>query len=71
MAACVAPAVQAQTPVKVEYYHLDALGSVRMTSGAPRQPTREFDCAPFGEVVAGRRAITAGTDLRLMTCGLP
>ena len=46
-------AVAAQTPgTRVEYYHLDALGSVRAVTDASGQVVRRHDFAPFGEEVA-------------------
>jgi RHS repeat-associated protein len=43
-------AVQAQTTV-VEYYHLDALGSVRVVTDATGAVIRRHDYTPFGEEV--------------------
>jgi len=65
LVACLAPPAQAQTPVRVEYYHLDALGSVRMITGEQGQVIREIDYAPFGEEVP--RPTTAQVNTRLFT----
>ena len=39
----------AQTPVTVEYYHLDAVGSVRAVTNQQGQVIRRHDYLPFGE----------------------
>jgi RHS repeat-associated protein len=44
--------VAAQTGTRVEYYHLDALGSVRVVTNASGQVVRRHDFGPFGEEVA-------------------
>jgi len=41
----------AQAPSGVEYYHLDALGSVRAVTDANGQVVRRHDYKPFGEEV--------------------
>jgi RHS repeat-associated protein len=47
---CVATAAQAQTsPNVVEYYHLDALGSVRAVTNQSGAVVRTHDYRPFGE----------------------
>ena len=53
----------AQTPVVVEYYHLDAVGSVRAITDQTRNAV-VFDYAPFGDGGVG-----AGPVRR--PCGLP
>ena len=40
------------TGTRVEYYHLDALGSVRVVTNASGQVVRRHDFTPFGEEVA-------------------
>ena len=46
-----APA-QAQTPAPtLEYYHVDAIGSVRVVTNAEGQVVRSHDYHPFGEGV--------------------
>ena len=44
--------VAAQDGTRVEYYHLDALGSVRVVTDASGQVVRRHDFGPFGEEVA-------------------
>jgi RHS repeat-associated protein len=44
--------VAAQTGTRVEYYHLDALGSVRVVTNASGQVLRRHDYRPFGEEVS-------------------
>ena len=44
--------VAAQGGERVEYYHLDALGSVRVVTDASGQVVRRHDFGPFGEEVA-------------------
>lgn len=39
----------AQTPVTIEYYHLDAIGSVRAVTNQQGQVIRRHDYLPFGE----------------------
>ncbi len=44
-----AASAAAQTPVTVEYYHLDAIGSVRAVTDQQGQVIRRHDYLPFGE----------------------
>lgn len=43
----------AQIPIAVDYYHVDAVGSVRAVTDASGAVTRTYDYSPFGELESG------------------
>jgi RHS repeat-associated protein len=43
------PVAVAQTNVAIEYYHVDAVGSVRAVTNESAQVVRQYDYFPFGE----------------------
>ena len=51
LAACLWPATALgqSAPVVIEYYHVDALGSVRAVTNAAGAEVRRHEYAPFGE----------------------